>query len=161
MPGSLYEAEAGTIIPAVMLGAINSDLPGQILGQVQENVYDSDTGEHLLIPQGTRLVGALRSPHRVRPGARPDHLDAAHPPERLEPEPEGWDARDGRAGGRRVPRTGQQSGRPLRGARRLRGVLPRSARRGHRAVGASPPDPEHLPGCLPRVPYVAAPHRRS
>ena len=58
MPVSLYEAEAGTIIPAVMLGAINSDLPGQILGQVRENVYDSDTGEHLLIPQGTRLVGS-------------------------------------------------------------------------------------------------------
>src|SRR5205823_2359138 len=57
VPVSPYEVKAGTIIPAVMLGAINSDLPGQILGQVRENVYDSDTGEHLLIPQGTRLVG--------------------------------------------------------------------------------------------------------
>jgi len=56
-PVSAYEVKAGTIIPAVMLGAINSDLPGQILGQVRENIYDSDTGEHLLIPQGTRLVG--------------------------------------------------------------------------------------------------------
>src|SRR3989442_15774362 len=55
MPVSPYEVKA--IVPAVMLGAINSDLPGQILGQVRENVYDSDTGEHLLIPQGTRLVG--------------------------------------------------------------------------------------------------------
>jgi len=63
MPVCLYEAEAGTIIPAVMLGAINSDLPEQILGQVQENVYDSDTGEHLLIPQGTRLVGLYD--HRI------------------------------------------------------------------------------------------------
>jgi type IV secretion system protein VirB10 len=57
MPVSPFEVKAGTIIPAVMLGAINSDLPGQILGQVRENVYDSDTGQHLLIPQGTRLVG--------------------------------------------------------------------------------------------------------
>jgi type IV secretion system protein TrbI len=56
-PVSPYEVKAGTIIPAVMLTAINSDLPGQIIGQVRENVYDSDTGEHLLIPQGTRLVG--------------------------------------------------------------------------------------------------------
>jgi type IV secretion system protein VirB10 len=56
-PVSAYEVKAGTIIPAVMLTAINSDLPGQITGQVRENVYDSDTGEHLLIPQGTRLVG--------------------------------------------------------------------------------------------------------
>ena len=57
IPVSPYEVKAGTIVPAVMLGAINSDLPGQILGQVRENVYDSDTGEYLLIPQGTRLVG--------------------------------------------------------------------------------------------------------
>ena len=57
IPVSPYEVKAGTIIPAVMLGAVNSDLPGQILGQVRENVYDSDTGEYLLIPQGTRLVG--------------------------------------------------------------------------------------------------------
>ena len=56
-PVSPYELKAGTIIPAVMLGAINSELAGQILGQVRENVYNSDSGEYLLIPQGTRLVG--------------------------------------------------------------------------------------------------------
>lgn len=56
-PVSPYEVKAGTIIPAVMLTAINSDLPGQITAQVRENVYDSATGEHLLVPQGTRLVG--------------------------------------------------------------------------------------------------------
>src|SRR5438128_8290626 len=63
MPASPYEVKAGTIIPAVMLGAVNSDLPGQILGQVRENVHDSETGEHLLIPQGTRLVGLYD--HRI------------------------------------------------------------------------------------------------
>jgi type IV secretion system protein TrbI len=62
-PVSPYEVQAGTIIPAVMLGAINSDLTGQILGQVRENVYDSVTGAHLLIPQGTRLVGLYD--HRI------------------------------------------------------------------------------------------------
>ena len=56
-PVSPYEIKAGTIIPAVLLSAVNSDLPGQILGQVREAVYDTDTGEHLLVPQGTRLVG--------------------------------------------------------------------------------------------------------
>lgn len=54
---SPFEMKAGTVIPAVMLGGINSDLPGQILGQVSENVYDTKTGRHLLIPQGSRLVG--------------------------------------------------------------------------------------------------------
>ena len=62
-PASPYEVKAGTIIPAVMLTGVNSDLPGQILGQVRENVYDSDAGEHLLIPQGTRLVGLYD--HRI------------------------------------------------------------------------------------------------
>lgn len=54
---SPYELKAGSIIPAIMIGGLNSDLPGQIIGQVSENVYDSATGKHLLIPQGARLVG--------------------------------------------------------------------------------------------------------
>jgi type IV secretory pathway VirB10-like protein len=54
---SPYEVKAGTIIPGVMLTGINSDLPGQITAQVREQVFDTVTGQHLLIPQGTRLVG--------------------------------------------------------------------------------------------------------
>ncbi len=56
-PISPYELKAGTVIPAIMVGGINSDLPGQILGQVRENVYDTATGRHILIPQGSKLVG--------------------------------------------------------------------------------------------------------
>ncbi len=52
-----YEVKTGTVIPGIMVGGINSDLPGQIIGQVRENVWDSATGKHLLIPQGARLVG--------------------------------------------------------------------------------------------------------
>ena len=51
------EVKAGTIIPGVMISGLNSDLPGQIIGQVRENVYDSATGTQLLIPAGSRLVG--------------------------------------------------------------------------------------------------------
>jgi type IV secretion system protein VirB10 len=40
-----------------MIGGIDSDLPGQIIGQVAENVYDTKTGRYLLIPQGAKLVG--------------------------------------------------------------------------------------------------------
>ncbi len=54
---SPYEVKAGTIIPGVMLTGLNSDLPGQITAQVRENVFDTVTGQHLLIPQGTRLIG--------------------------------------------------------------------------------------------------------
>lgn len=54
---SPYELKAGTVIPSVMISGINSDLPGQLLAQVAENVYDSATGRHLLVPQGTKLIG--------------------------------------------------------------------------------------------------------
>lgn len=54
---SKFEVKAGTIIPGIMIGGINSDLPGEILGQVRENVYDTVTGQYLLIPQGSRLLG--------------------------------------------------------------------------------------------------------
>jgi type IV secretion system protein TrbI len=60
-PISPYEVQAGTLIPATMIGGINSDLPGQVIGQVRENVYDTPTGKYLLIPQGSRLVGVYSS----------------------------------------------------------------------------------------------------
>nr|WP_264612535.1 TrbI/VirB10 family protein [Sphingobium sp. B11D3B] len=53
--------QAGSIIPAALLTGIQSDLPGQITAQVTQNVYDSPTGRVLLIPQGSRLVGAYDS----------------------------------------------------------------------------------------------------
>jgi type IV secretion system protein VirB10 len=55
-PRSPYELKAGTIIPAVLLTAINSDLPGPVIGQVRENVYDTVSGNFLLVPQGARLL---------------------------------------------------------------------------------------------------------
>lgn len=56
-PLSAYEVKAGAVIPATMITGINSDLPGQIIGQVSENVYDGATGRFILIPQGAKLVG--------------------------------------------------------------------------------------------------------
>lgn len=52
---------AGSIIPGVMVSGINSDLPGTIVGQVSQNVYDTPTGRSLLIPQGTKMVGLYSS----------------------------------------------------------------------------------------------------
>ena len=48
---------AGTVIAAALITGINSDLPGQVLASVTEAVYDTATGRHLLIPQGSRLIG--------------------------------------------------------------------------------------------------------
>jgi len=55
------ELKAGTVIPGLLLTGINSDLPGMVIGQVSENVYDSATGNWLLIPQGSRLIGVYDS----------------------------------------------------------------------------------------------------
>jgi type IV secretion system protein VirB10 len=57
-PSSPFLVMAGTAIPAVMIGGINSDMPGMVIGQVSENVYDTATGRYLLIPQGARLIGS-------------------------------------------------------------------------------------------------------
>jgi type IV secretory pathway VirB10-like protein len=56
-PASPYVVQAGAVIPAALITGIRSDLPGQIIGQVTQNVYDSPTGRFLLIPQGARLIG--------------------------------------------------------------------------------------------------------
>jgi type IV secretion system protein VirB10 len=56
-PLTPYELKTGSVIPAVMISGINSDLPGQILAQVSEDIYDTATGRHLLIPQGSKVVG--------------------------------------------------------------------------------------------------------
>jgi type IV secretion system protein VirB10 len=61
LPRSPYEIKAGTVIPAVLITGINSDLPGAVVGQVRENVYDSVSGNYLLIPQGSRLIAAYDS----------------------------------------------------------------------------------------------------
>lgn len=49
--------QAGSTIAAALITGLSSDLPGQVVAQVSENVYDSVTGQTLLIPQGTRLLG--------------------------------------------------------------------------------------------------------
>ena len=56
-PLSAYEVKAGSVIPAALITGLNSDLPGEIVGQVTEHVYDTVTGNHLLIPQGARVLG--------------------------------------------------------------------------------------------------------
>ena len=58
---SPYAVMAGSIIPASLITGLNSDLPGSTIAQVTENVYDTVTGEHLLVPQGTRLFGKYDS----------------------------------------------------------------------------------------------------
>jgi len=60
-PRSLYELRTGHVLPATLISGVNSELPGQIIAQVSENVCDTATGWHLLIPQGSRLYGSYLS----------------------------------------------------------------------------------------------------
>lgn len=49
---------AGSIIAAALITGLSSDLPGEVVAQVTEDVFDSTTGRTRLIPQGARLIGS-------------------------------------------------------------------------------------------------------
>lgn len=61
MPALPYQVMAGTVIPAALVTGIQSDLPGDVIATVTEPVYDTATGRHLLIPQGSRILGRYNS----------------------------------------------------------------------------------------------------
>ena len=60
-PRSSYELMAGTVIAAALVTGINSDLPGQTIATVTQNVYDTVTGDFLLVPQGSKFLGQYDS----------------------------------------------------------------------------------------------------
>ncbi len=60
-PVSPYVLQAGFVIPATLISGINSSLPGQIMAQVSQHIFDSPVGRWRLIPQGSRLVGTYSS----------------------------------------------------------------------------------------------------
>ncbi|MDE2624295.1 MAG: TrbI/VirB10 family protein [Betaproteobacteria bacterium] len=60
-PASTREVMEGSLIPAVLLTQVNSDLPGMLTAQVTEDVYDSIHGSFLAIPKGSRVIGEYSS----------------------------------------------------------------------------------------------------
>lgn len=56
-PRSPFEIKTVIVIPSVLLSALNSDLSGDMVAQLAQNVYDTASGNHLLIPQVTNLFG--------------------------------------------------------------------------------------------------------
>lgn len=61
LPVSPYVIQAGTVIAGALNSKVSSDLPGQLIGHVTQNVYDSPTGRYLLVPQGSTLFGTYNS----------------------------------------------------------------------------------------------------
>jgi type IV secretion system protein VirB10 len=56
-PTTPYILRTGAVIPGLLLSAMDAELPGTIIAQVSQDVYDTPTGNYILIPQGSRLVG--------------------------------------------------------------------------------------------------------
>jgi type IV secretion system protein VirB10 len=50
-------APGATKIPCIIETAINSDVEGYFTAKVSTNVYDTATGRHLLVPQGSTILG--------------------------------------------------------------------------------------------------------
>jgi len=61
LPSSPYQIMAGTVIAGALVTGIKSDLPGDVIATVTEPVYDTATGRHLLLPQGSRILGRYNS----------------------------------------------------------------------------------------------------
>ncbi|MFD2274185.1 TrbI/VirB10 family protein [Undibacterium arcticum] len=64
-PTSRFVLMQGSVINAVMLTAMNTDLPGEVQARVTMDIYDSIRGAALLIPKGTKLIGRYNSDIRV------------------------------------------------------------------------------------------------
>jgi type IV secretion system protein VirB10 len=60
-PASRFVVQAGSVISAALITGIRSDLPGQIMAHVTEPLFDSLSGQTLLVPQGARLIGIYDS----------------------------------------------------------------------------------------------------
>lgn len=64
-PYTLYQ---GSVIPAILITGINSELKGQISAQITEHIYDSATGNFILIPKGSKIIGTYEN--QVKYGQR-------------------------------------------------------------------------------------------
>ena len=56
-------APGATKLSCVLETAINSDVEGYLTCRISTNVYDTATGRHLLIPQGSTILGHDQSQH--------------------------------------------------------------------------------------------------
>jgi type IV secretion system protein VirB10 len=55
------ELKAGGVIQAVLETGVNTDVPAMLRARVTEDVYDTQTGNRLLVPKGTTLLGYYNS----------------------------------------------------------------------------------------------------
>jgi type IV secretory pathway VirB10-like protein len=65
-PLSAFTLHQGSSIPAVLLSAIDAELPGDIVAMTTRDVYDSVSMRHVLVPKGSKLLGSYN--HEVAVG---------------------------------------------------------------------------------------------
>jgi type IV secretory pathway VirB10-like protein len=65
-------APGATKIPCLVETAMNSDVPGSFVSKVTTNVYDTVTGRHLLVPQGSSILGHTQSDKLIYGSERMD-----------------------------------------------------------------------------------------
>lgn len=65
-PGSPYVVMEGSVLDMVLETAIDSQNPGLVKARLVRAVFDTPTGQHLLVPAGTIVLGEYNS--QTRPG---------------------------------------------------------------------------------------------
>lgn len=58
-PLSPYIIQAGSIVKAALITAVNSSMPSTLVAQTQSDIYDTPSGSYLLIPKGSKLIGTV------------------------------------------------------------------------------------------------------
>ena len=61
----------GSVIPVVLLGGFDTQVPGQITAMVVRDMIDSRTGKYCMIPKGSQVNGGydINLAVRSEPGA--------------------------------------------------------------------------------------------
>lgn len=63
-----YTIFQGAIIPTVLITSLTSDLPGEVIAQTTQDVYDGVKGNHLIIPKGSKVYGVYNNDINVGQG---------------------------------------------------------------------------------------------
>lgn len=56
-----WELGPGTIIPITLLTGLDTDQPGEIIGIIKSDIYDTLTGSRILIPKGSRAMATYNN----------------------------------------------------------------------------------------------------
>ena len=56
-----WDLAQGSVVPITLVTGLNTDMPGEIVGLVRQNIYDTLTGTNIVIPKGSRVIATYDS----------------------------------------------------------------------------------------------------